>query len=117
MKKLLMTVMLLTTAASAVAGMECKSIYKYKEDNQFKSKEVMLKVIYDAHGFTKLQADETEAFYSVNKGESDDMTLSIAFPPDYTLGTISSMKYSSERNATISMVNGPTLYKIVCNKK
>ena len=115
MKTLLLTILSLHSI-SALADFSCNAIYKYKEEGQFKSKTVQLPVTYDAHGFTKLQADEKEAFYSVNKDEDNNLTLSIAFPPDYTLGTISSSKLVDGKKSTISMVNGVTLYKLVCQK-
>jgi len=118
MKTILLVSLMALLGSSALAGdISCVAQREWLDDNgslQKKAYNVPLQGKYP--GLVKLELDLEDAFFSINDYEARHTTLSIVFPPDYTVGIVSRVNIAKGSETVLNSINGSDVFKLTCKK-
>ncbi|EQC43144.1 hypothetical protein [Bacteriovorax sp. DB6_IX] len=117
MKYLFMTMIALAGLCASAADLNCYAQREWLDNNGNLQKEAHeIPVLGKYPGLVKLELDLEDSFYSINDFEGSQTTLSIVFPPNYTVGTVVRTTITSGQTAVVNSVNGSNVYKLTCRR-
>ena len=117
MKTLLALVLSLLSLSTFASTINCKAQKEWLDENgslQKRSYDVPVQGTYP--GLTKLELDLADAFFSINDYEGRHTTLSIVFPPEYTVGTVVRANIVKGKDTVVNSINGTDVFKLTCSK-
>lgn len=108
----------LVSCFTYAAQLDCTAHREWLDDQGNLQKEVSeVPVLTKLPGITKLQLDTDEAFYAINDFSEGPVTLSIVFPPSYTVGGLSKAVVGPGQESTLNSISGTDVFKIRCKRR
>ncbi|MBM7072813.1 hypothetical protein JQC92_12350 [Shewanella sp. 202IG2-18] len=104
------------------AQINCEATYRYFDGSNWQTKTQKLEETYNAGNIRALEAQRSEAYYSVNINtqavikHKPDITLTISLPPNYLYGTTSEFSSQNGSSYLLAYSKKGADMKVECNK-
>ena len=114
---MLALLLLASPALAATSSLNCLAIYRtLDESHRGVEERQALKVSLRGGSANRHEAELRGRFFSVVEDQTGDLLLQITVAPDYTKGNVSRARPDSTGQASLSDVDGVTVYRLECRK-
>jgi len=114
---ILVSVVSMAFCSEAMASVDCVGRYEFFSNENSIKEEVTLEKTFDIPNLQKYEGQIDEYHYAVDFNPKDkSYRVGIYFGPDYTRGTIATGKFTKGETAKLAIVDGASVYTILCNQ-